>query len=518
MYRLLKCEKDTYIQNKFINGSRSIDANVGQAGTLDLYKLWNETILINGSGSGIELSRLLVEFDLAPLRQLTGSILDLSNSSFKCFLSLKDVYGGQTTPSNFTVSVFPLAKEWDEGRGTDIIAYRDLDVANFVSASSTEEWSIAGAAATGTLGTSSLDIYTAANFGAGVVSLECKQTFTRGDEDLLVDITSLISGTLAGLLPDYGFRLSFTSSQESDSSTRFVKRFGTRHTANTALRPKLLVKYNDTIIDDNQMLYFDVPNTLYFYNNYRGTKRNFFSGVTEITGSDSLLLKLVSSKSVSQTTSSYQASFSASITYLTTSFAYFSQSFSASQLSFGNNQIDGVYHSTFILSSSDSFFGTSPSYGFNQYWTSVDGLTTYATGNFVAINRIIGGNSNSTERNVVTNITNLKNFYTENEVTRLRVFAQDYSTEVVAYRIPQTAKPTVFKSMYYRILEAFSRDIIVPFDTSATKLSTDANGMYFDLYITDFEPNHVYEIEFMINEDGKDYLIANQGFRFKVVK
>ena len=44
MYRILTASKDTYITNKIINNDfRATDANVGRAGTLDLFKLFDES-------------------------------------------------------------------------------------------------------------------------------------------------------------------------------------------------------------------------------------------------------------------------------------------------------------------------------------------------------------------------------------------------------------------------------------------------------------------------------------------
>jgi hypothetical protein len=77
MYRILTASKDTYITNKIINNDfRATDANVGLAGTLDLFKLYGEST----SGSNTtpkELSRILIHFDLDPLRAMTGSLLDI---------------------------------------------------------------------------------------------------------------------------------------------------------------------------------------------------------------------------------------------------------------------------------------------------------------------------------------------------------------------------------------------------------------------------------------------------------
>ena len=46
MYRILSASSDAYITNKIINSSfRATDANVGHAGTLDLFKLYDESSL-----------------------------------------------------------------------------------------------------------------------------------------------------------------------------------------------------------------------------------------------------------------------------------------------------------------------------------------------------------------------------------------------------------------------------------------------------------------------------------------
>jgi hypothetical protein len=126
MYRILTSSKDTYITNKIVNNSfRATDANVGQAGTLDLFKLYAESTT-GSNATPTELSRALIKFDLAPLKKLTGTSLDITHPSFKCTLKLSDVYGGQTTPSNFKMWVHPLSKSFDEGIGRDVISFADL--------------------------------------------------------------------------------------------------------------------------------------------------------------------------------------------------------------------------------------------------------------------------------------------------------------------------------------------------------------------------------------------------------
>ena len=83
MYRLLKCTKDTYITNRIVNNSfRATDANVGYAGTLDLFKLWDESRIAD-EDQPFEYSRILIKFDLETLQQLTSSVLDLILTSMQ---------------------------------------------------------------------------------------------------------------------------------------------------------------------------------------------------------------------------------------------------------------------------------------------------------------------------------------------------------------------------------------------------------------------------------------------------
>jgi len=121
MYRRLPCTADTYITNKVILEKRKYTANVGQAGTLDVFKLHNESRSGSAPTTVQELSRLLIKFDLSALHALTSSFLDISHSSFKCYISLKDIYGGQPVPSNFTLEAMPLSQSFAEGNGRDIV-------------------------------------------------------------------------------------------------------------------------------------------------------------------------------------------------------------------------------------------------------------------------------------------------------------------------------------------------------------------------------------------------------------
>ena len=135
MYLIITSSRDAYITNKILsNKFRATDANTGRAGTLDLFKLYSEST-ISGETDPIELSRALIKFDFDKLIELTGSILDVNHSSFKCTLKMKALRAGQVTPQNFRLAVFPLSQSFDEGIGRDVGSYGDLDTCNFITAS-----------------------------------------------------------------------------------------------------------------------------------------------------------------------------------------------------------------------------------------------------------------------------------------------------------------------------------------------------------------------------------------------
>ena len=107
-----------------------------------------------------------------------------------------------------------MSKSFGEGVGRDVASFGDLDAANFITASyvtgASSLWNLSGANKAGLLGSEDIDIINSGNLddGNGVVNLFQTQLFKNGTEDLEVDITTLVSATLAGILPDEGFRIS----------------------------------------------------------------------------------------------------------------------------------------------------------------------------------------------------------------------------------------------------------------------------------------------------------------------
>lgn len=512
MYRLLKSNKDAYITNRIIDNSfRAVDTNVGHAATLDLFKLFDESTL-TGSTQPIELSRLLVKFDLNYLRAVTGSIVDLNSDSFKATLILKDVVGGQPSPANFTVIVHPISKSWDEGIGKDVGRYSDLDATNWLTASVStglDIWNLEGANAEGALGSTNIDIIGSGNLndGNGFRILHKTQLFETGYENLEVDVTDIVSATLVGLLPDQGYRISFSGSHELNSSSLFVKRFGARQANNPKLHPKLVIKFDDSIHDNHQNFVFNTTGSLFMFNSVRGQLRNFVSGAaaTQLSGSNALTLKLISGSISPQVSQS------------------FSTTVNVNQYARGQNYVSGTYIATFAISSFTSSLRREidlvGSATFHTIWGSNDGTVPYNTGTLV-IKTSDSDNFVTHERNLIVTMPNIRQTYKLDAVPRISVNVFDTSIDMSARftKLPIEKQSMILDVMYWRLIDVYAGEIVIPFDITddSTRVSNDSKGMYFDFYPIDLSIGRVYGFEFLIIDNGEEIIIDRNLPTFRI--
>jgi len=503
---------DTYITDKIIDsGIKVTDANVGNASTIDLFKLYDETKL-SGTGSQTELSRGLIKFDFSPITALTATILDINSSRFSATLEMKDIMTGHAVPKGFTLSVFPLSQSFDEGVGIDTGKFNDVDVANFVTASYTTQnniWFATGANAGGLLASTNLDYITSGNLndGDGVVSFEKTQTFTEGTEDLAIDITTLVSATVASQILDKGLRLSFTGSQETDTKSRFVKRFASRHVGNPFLRPRIVVRFDDTIQDNHQNFCFDSSGTLFLRSYDRSSLSNLVSGsaLTSITGANSLILDLK------------KGDYTFSVT--------------GSQHTQGTDAgaATGVYSASFAIPSDVTTFhkgsqtlakliSDKGEVEFVTYWKSLDYSVAYHTGS-LTIRRAARDSGEFISRDPQLVITNAQPSYNKSDTVKIRLFGRDLTAENEApVKIAWKRKPVIFDKVYYQVVDRVTEKVILPYDTTndTTRVSTDADGMFFDFKMQALIPGRSYAFDFYVVERGSSYLVRNRDAIFTV--
>ena len=505
--------KDTYITNKIINGRLvADDANVGRAGTLDLFRLFSETLL-RGSGTQDEVSRLLIKFDYSNIKALTGTKCDLNSSNFSATLKLFDIQSGHAVPSNFNVVVFPLSKSFDEGVGRDVGSFGDLDVANFLTAAysngTNSLWNVSGANKAGVLGSDDIDIIESGNLndGNGLVDLYSSSLFKVGTEDLEVDVTTVVSATIAGLIPDCGFRISFSGTQETDSKSRFVKRFASRHTVNPHIRPRIEVSFDDSIHDNHGDFLFDVSGSLFLQNYVRASKANIVSGsdLSEITGDDCMKLRLKKG----------QFNFDADVSQHTQGT--------------GNNQASGLYSASFAIPSNvttkydgkntlASLIASEKEITFDEFWYSSDGTVGYHTGS-VTLKMPTRSSSNLSLSDPEIYATNLMHEYTFNAKERIRIFGVSHVNDNnKSSKKSISRKSEIFSKVFYRVKDHDSGKIILDFGESnnSTRVSTDEQGMFFDFHFEVLPRGRTYKFEYLIVERGTRLIISDERTHFRV--
>ena len=511
MYLIFTGSKDTYITNKIIDGAFSAsDANVGRAGTIDIFKLYNETLLNNQTGSH-EISRGLIKFDLNPIRQLTGSVIDINDSSFNVKVKLHNLLGGTAVPSNFTLVLAPLSMSFDEGNGRDLISFTDLDTANFVTASvsagSPTTWFVSGADKGGLLNSDNIDFIASGTIDGTLQSLSPEQNFVKGTEDLFIDVTTIVSATLDGKIPDHGFRLAFTGSEEVDEKTRFVKRFASLQSSNPLKKPAIHVVYDDSYVDTGKDFVFDITGSLFLNNFVRGSRNNFLSGTaaTEISGDNCMLLRLEKG-------------------------TLFSKTYAVHQIKKGTDQtaITGLYSASLAVSIADttainssgetilSFVNASGSVEFDAIWCSNDETVGFHTGS-LQISRSRSSAYDSTPANLIVKPVTLPSRMQHNEILKIQFFVTDRNMPQKVYKVPYRLPSMILQRAYYRIRDLDTGQVVIPFETTnaGTKLSSDTEGIYFNLRTEILPRGRNYTIDVLIKDFEQDqiFLDIGQGFR-----
>jgi len=501
MFKVFKADKDAYITNKVIKNdvSSSFKSNVGIAGTLDLFKLYGMTF--SGTKPNRELSRLLVHFDISELRDLVYSgVIDYTHDSFFAKLKLFDVYGGQTTPDNYTVIVSPLSMSFDEGKGKDVVLYSDKDVCNFITASKTNvPWKEVGCFKSGSVG-EECDYFT------GSVSIT--QYFKTGEEDLYVDVTKAISSTLSSQIPDAGFRIAFSLPEENDNYTYFVKRFASRHAYDESKHPRLEVGFDDSIVDTSQGMTFDSKETMFLWNYDHGQYSHLFSGSNQVTGNNCIILKLQLEKS-----GGIQEFI-----------------FTGSQHSAGKNFVTGVYSASVYISSSNqhimsAMISSGSTLKMTPIWGSLDGRVAYHTGSkvsFTSISNISRGSKNLSPKKFNVSTYGLNQVHGTDEKVNVRVNIFDYTSPLITLSRVSVESPGalqgVVTSAFYSIRNASTQKVIIPFDITkrSTKISCDSSGLFFKLDTSNLPKDQRYVIDIKLLIAGEYQLYKNASPIFKI--
>jgi hypothetical protein len=114
-------------------------------------------------------------------------------------------------------------------------------------------------------------------------------------------------------------------------------------------------------------------------------------------------------------------------------------------------------------------------------------------------------------------IKNLNSEYKELSKARIRVVGREtYPQRSFADSNPYTTIKHLPQTTYYQVRDVDTNQVLIPYDTSHTKVSCDSTGNYFNFWFNTLQPERYYQFEFRVDRAGKKQYF--DGFIFKVVR
>jgi hypothetical protein len=243
----------------------------------------------------VDLSELLNRISQGFLIPNTGMThtLHMTNtiSYAPQYLGRKSYNESINRATSFSLNIFNINQDWDEGSGYDfiynytLIANPIFEASNWYSAKTTTLWITAGAYTTGVT----------QNIGS--------QNFPMGNESINVDITNYINQRLTGSGStytgnSYGLGIKFPDNFEALQTT-FTEAvaFHTKNT-NTWYEPYVETYVDDTITDDRNYFYLNKLNSLYLYVNIGGFPQNIVVNKVNIYDYEDNLINTLTGNSI----------------------------------------------------------------------------------------------------------------------------------------------------------------------------------------------------------------------------
>jgi hypothetical protein len=450
--------KDTFICNRALKGpyNRVTGSNLGGNPTLQVSKVTSSY-----PTAPAELARSLLQFDY---RQMSGMVYDdrsIPQSGVSWVLKMFNYVVGDTTPKSYDLNVCAVSSTWDEGDGQDDKTYQDYGFANWMGGVSTINWLSGG--------------------GDYLSAFSGTQHFDIGDEDLEVDVTSIVQGWLTGTIPPQGLMVKLSDACENNLLDYWRKVFYSRDTHIVEKIPFLEARWDDVRKDNRGNFAFNQPNALYLYNFVRGTLRDV-SGAPTVRLQDNWLA----------TSASFQQ------TYNTT------------------RQETGVYSAAITITSSNpSAFSAS----WVDIWQDGNGMCLLS-GNLFPL--IITGSQVDPYNNFVVDAVGLKRVYRVEESARIVVNVRRnyYNDHLAIHTASLDSTREYMEDMYYSVVNNENGEVVIPFGTGSvpyTKLSYNRDGNYFQLAMSSFVPGFTYRLLFMIQYNKYEKDIIDDRHIFKVI-
>jgi hypothetical protein len=135
--------------------------------------------------------------------------------------------------------------------------------------------------------------------------------------------------------------------------------------------------------------------------------------------------------------------------------------------------------------------------------------TTYITGSLQL----------ATSSLMVASIFNNKNEFQQDSIQRFRVNVRDrFPARSFQTTSVYLNNKVLSATSYWSIKDLDTEEIVIDYDTSYTKISSDATGNYFNVYMNGLEPERYYKLLIKTILPNKEVIVLDQDYYFKVIR
>src|SRR3990167_5195231 len=186
--------KNSSISNAFKSNlkTRMTGSNFGASDIIEVFSIYAQASTSSLSSS--ELKRILVEFPISTIISDRAINKIPSSGSVNFYFKLFNAEHSETLARQFTLTVFPVSRSWEEGFGLDHEEGTDITKnntgVNWINAGSASIWTNQG--------------------GDYLNELTYSQYFDNGTEDLEINITPLVESWVSGTTLNYGIGVKLT--------------------------------------------------------------------------------------------------------------------------------------------------------------------------------------------------------------------------------------------------------------------------------------------------------------------
>ena len=178
----------------------------------------------------------------------------------------------------------------------------------------------------------------------------------------------------------------------------------------------------------------------------------------------------------------------------------------------------GLANEGFILSFSSSLETNTTEYGSLNFFSRDTNTiytpmlqtkwddSTYSTGSLAAADLT----------SMTVSLSGLKERYKNDEIAKISLFARDkFPAKAYVTSSRYLTGKYLPTSSYYAIKDAHTEEILIPFDSGSTKLSSNSTGSYFNFDMRGLQPERYYKFVLKI-ENTNNTTIIDDKFFFKV--